>query len=95
MIGRRCKHLTVADALDAVLGYSIMNDLTSITLKSDDTIVTRDDIADANKLAIRVLLGDEEVTTDNTANLRHSVQDLLAPDPANVWPPRSAARHVS
>ena len=198
VIGERCKHLTMATALDAVFGYTIINDITSITLKSEDTyvfpapktgpmppgfewgdmqltyharskstdgfgpmgpwIVTRDEVANPNRLAVRVFMGEEEVTTDNTSNLRYSVQEVLvwasryftlepgdviqlgtaasgryslreldlqvwdgplaieiegigrisnpiervdlegrrvaakAPDPANVWPPRSVAR---
>ncbi len=122
VIGRRAKHLTHETALDVVFGYTIINDITSITLKSQDTyvfptpggdppppgfewgdmqltyharskgtdtfapmgpwIVTRDAVADPNRLSVKVFMGDEEVTADNTANLRYSVQDVL------VWASR-------
>ena len=39
VIGKRAKHLTRDTALDAVFGYTIINDITSITLKSQDTYV--------------------------------------------------------
>lgn len=122
VIGKRVKHLTHATALDAVFGYTIINDITSITLKSEDTyvfpapegsppppgfewgdmqltyharskgtdtfapigpwIVTRDEVADPNRLAVRVYMGNEEVTSDNTANLRYSIEAVL------VWASR-------
>ena len=122
VIGKRCKHLTTKTAMEAVFGYTIINDITSITLKSEDTyvfpapkegppppgfewgdmqlayharskgtdtfgplgpwIVTKDEIADPNHLAVKVFMGEEEVTSDNTANLRYSVQDVL------VWASR-------
>ena len=121
VIGRRAKHLTRENALDAVFGYTIINDITSITLKSEDTyvfpkpegvtppgfewgdmqlvyharskgtdtfapigpwIVTKDEISSPNALGVRVFMGDEEVTTDNTANLRYTVEDVL------VWASR-------
>jgi 2-keto-4-pentenoate hydratase/2-oxohepta-3-ene-1,7-dioic acid hydratase in catechol pathway len=39
VIGKRCKMVAVEDALDVVFGYTIINDVTSITLKSEDTYV--------------------------------------------------------
>jgi 2-keto-4-pentenoate hydratase/2-oxohepta-3-ene-1,7-dioic acid hydratase in catechol pathway len=39
VIGQHAKHLTQENALDAVFGYTIINDITSITLKSEDTYV--------------------------------------------------------
>lgn len=39
VIGRRTKGVAVADAMDAVFGYTIINDVTSVTLKSGDTVV--------------------------------------------------------
>lgn len=122
VIGKRSKHLTQDNALDAVFGYTIINDITSITLKSQDTyvfpkpkdgpvppgfewgdmqlayharskgtdtfapigpwIVTKDEIGNPNELAVRVFMGEEQVTADNTANLRYTVQDVL------VWASR-------
>lgn len=122
IIGRRSKHLTHENALQSVFGYTIINDVTSIGLKSEDTyvfpapedgptppgfeygamqlayharskgtdtfgplgpwIVTKDEIADPNHLAVRVFMGEQQVTCDNTANLRFSVEDVL------VWASR-------
>jgi 2-keto-4-pentenoate hydratase/2-oxohepta-3-ene-1,7-dioic acid hydratase in catechol pathway len=122
VIGQHCKNLTAETALDAVFGYTIINDITSITMKSEDTyvfpapksgptppgfewgdmqltyharskstdgfgpmgpwIVTRDEIANPNRLAVKVFMAEEEVTADNTANLRYSVQEVL------VWASR-------
>lgn len=121
VIGKRAKLLTRGNALDAVFGYTVINDITSITLKSEDTyvfpkpegstppgfewgdmqlvyharskgtdtfapigpwIVTRDEVAAPNALGVRVFMGDEEVTTDNTANLRYTVEEVL------VWASR-------
>ncbi|MAE96071.1 MAG: fumarylacetoacetate hydrolase [Deltaproteobacteria bacterium] len=39
VVGREAKFLTRENALDAVLGYTIINDVTSVGLKSEDTIV--------------------------------------------------------
>lgn len=39
MIGRRVRDLDEADALDAVFGYTIVDDVTSVDLKSGDTVV--------------------------------------------------------
>lgn len=41
-------------------------------------VVTPDEIGDPNRLAIRGWLGDELVTQDSTANLRFSVQKVIA-----------------
>jgi 2-keto-4-pentenoate hydratase/2-oxohepta-3-ene-1,7-dioic acid hydratase in catechol pathway len=118
VIGQRCKMVAVEDALDVVFGYTILNDVTSITLKSEDTyvfpspdidpppagfehgsmqlvyharskntdtfgpsgpwIVTKDEIADPNRLTVKVFMGDEECTSDSTGNLRFSIQQVIA-----------------
>jgi 2-keto-4-pentenoate hydratase/2-oxohepta-3-ene-1,7-dioic acid hydratase in catechol pathway len=39
VIGRRVKNLSVDQALDAVFGYTVVDDITSVTLKSGDTTV--------------------------------------------------------
>lgn len=39
IIGRRVKNIAEADALDAVFGYTIVDDVTSVHLKSGDTTV--------------------------------------------------------
>lgn len=38
IIGRRSKDLTLENALDAVFGYTIINDVTSVGLKDEDSI---------------------------------------------------------
>lgn len=39
IIGKRCKRLAPEQVQDAIFGYTIINDITSITLKSEDTYV--------------------------------------------------------
>ncbi len=39
VIGRRAKNVEVAEALDAVFGYTIVDDITSPALKAGDTVV--------------------------------------------------------
>ena len=41
VIGRECKHLTAANALDAVLGYSIGNDMSERTWQASDRTLWR------------------------------------------------------
>ncbi|MBD1382315.1 fumarylacetoacetate hydrolase family protein [Metabacillus arenae] len=117
VIGRRCKSLSLEEAMGAVFGYTIMNDITSVTLKSDDTIVfpnpgvtppppgwehgekhltyharskstdtfgpcgpwivTKDEIPNPDALSVKVYMGDELCTEDNTGNLNYSVARVL------------------
>ena len=39
VIGRRVKRISAAEAMDAVFGYTIVDDVTSVDLKTDDTVV--------------------------------------------------------
>jgi 2-keto-4-pentenoate hydratase/2-oxohepta-3-ene-1,7-dioic acid hydratase in catechol pathway len=118
VIGRRSKHLEPAEVADAIFGYTIMNDVTSITLKGEDTyvfprpgiepappgfehgdmhlvyharskgtdgfgpcgpwIVTADEIAGPDDLAVNVFMGNELCSSDSTANLRFSVAEVIA-----------------
>jgi len=39
VIGRRVKRISAAEAMDAVFGYTIVDDITSVDLKTDDTVV--------------------------------------------------------
>jgi 2-keto-4-pentenoate hydratase/2-oxohepta-3-ene-1,7-dioic acid hydratase in catechol pathway len=39
IIGRESKDLSPEEALDAIFGYTIVNDVTSVDLKSEDTVV--------------------------------------------------------
>lgn len=126
VIGTRAKDLADDDAMDAVFGYTVVNDVTSVGLKSQDTvvfkqsgagsftkvegdgpppgfehgdmqltyharskgtdtfapcgpwIVTRDEVADPNRLGVRLFMGDELCTDDNTGNLAYHVPRVLA-----------------
>jgi 2-keto-4-pentenoate hydratase/2-oxohepta-3-ene-1,7-dioic acid hydratase in catechol pathway len=130
VIGRRAKDVADADALAHVFGYTIINDVTSPGLKSEDSIelvmppgagvgtygkllgwranrdddharsnyltyharskgtdtfgpigpwiVTADDIADPNALAVNSFDGDDAVFVDSTANLLFPVQRVIA-----------------
>lgn len=123
IIGRRVKRVPVDEALDVVFGYTVVDDITSVGLKSGDTavfpgsfadviggaparpgqpargfeygdltltyharskgtdtfapcgpwIVTRDEIADPQALAVSLTLDGELCIEDNTANLVHTV----------------------
>ena len=117
VIGRRGKFISRDGAFDHVFGYTVMNDITSVSMKSEDTyvwanpgfdwtppgfefgnmqlayhgrskstdgfgpsgpwIVTRDEVADPNDLAVRVYMGDELCAEDHTRNLRHSVPQVI------------------
>jgi 2-keto-4-pentenoate hydratase/2-oxohepta-3-ene-1,7-dioic acid hydratase in catechol pathway len=118
VIGRQCKLVDPAKALDYVFGFTVINDVTSVGLKSEDTyvwpnpgqeppppgfefgnmqlayharskgtdtfgpcgpwIVTRDEIPNANDLKVQVYMGDELCANDHTANLRHSVAEVVS-----------------
>jgi 2-keto-4-pentenoate hydratase/2-oxohepta-3-ene-1,7-dioic acid hydratase in catechol pathway len=126
VLGRRVKSVAVDDALEAVFGYTIVNDVTSVDLKSADTVVfkrsgaesftrteegatppgfehgdmqltyharskgtdtfapcgpwvvTRDELPDPNDLGVRLFMGDELCTEDNTGNLTFGVAEVLA-----------------
>jgi 2-keto-4-pentenoate hydratase/2-oxohepta-3-ene-1,7-dioic acid hydratase in catechol pathway len=39
VIGRRVKRISAAEAMEAVFGYTIVDDITSVDLKTDDTVV--------------------------------------------------------
>lgn len=39
VIGRRVKRISADEAMDAVFGYTIVDDITSVDLKTDDTVV--------------------------------------------------------
>lgn len=124
VIGATVRDLSEADALDAVLGYTVINDITSPALKDRDSmelalpvsigpapdwrhvhgeedhslyltyharskgcdtfapmgpwLVSTDEVADPNNLKVLGLLDDSPVLEDSTANLRFSVQQVLA-----------------
>jgi len=118
VIGRHCKHLAPAEVAESIFGYTIIDDVTSITLKSEDTyvfpdpgitppppgfdhgemhlvyharskgtdtfgpcgpwVVTRDEIADPNRLDVKVWMGDELCASDNTGKLRFPIEQVIS-----------------
>ncbi|MGH9099667.1 MAG: fumarylacetoacetate hydrolase family protein [Acidimicrobiales bacterium] len=118
VVGRGGTDIEPESALDHVFGYTIFNDLTAPTLRSEDTfhyraihpgategdvsyvdtwvsypgrykgadtfgpigpwIVTRDEVPDPHRLTVRCVHQGRLVTEDSTANLRHSVPDVLS-----------------
>lgn len=124
VIGKRLRRADRSEVLAAVFGYTIINDITSPGLKSQDSVelvlpeqlntgedwrrthgeadhsiyltyharskgsdtfaptgpwlVTADAIADPNNLTVGGYLDGDLVLQDSTANLTHSVQDVLS-----------------
>jgi 2-keto-4-pentenoate hydratase/2-oxohepta-3-ene-1,7-dioic acid hydratase in catechol pathway len=119
VLARGGSDIDLDDAADHVFGYTIMNDLTSPTMRADDTfhyraihpradggegieyvdtwvsysgrykgadtfgpmgpwIATADSIADPHDLTVRCEHQGRLVTEDNTANLTHTVTDVIA-----------------
>jgi 2-keto-4-pentenoate hydratase/2-oxohepta-3-ene-1,7-dioic acid hydratase in catechol pathway len=91
VIGRRCKHLTTANALDAVLGYSIGNDMSERTWQSSDRTLWRAKNIDTFKpmgpwietdvtletLKTEVRVNGEVKCAFNTNDMIHGVVDYL------------------
>jgi 5-carboxymethyl-2-hydroxymuconate isomerase len=95
VIGRRARRLTHQNALDAVFGYTVANDVSArdvqfsesqwVRGKSFDTfcplgpaVVTRDEIADPQSLALRTLVNGETMQDSTTAEMLFGVAELLA-----------------
>lgn len=102
VIGRECRHVPPARALEHVFGYSIMNDVTArdrqVRLRPDGTaayalgpgksfdtsapigpvIVTRDEIADPQALAVRTWVNGELRQDNSTARMIWGVAQLVA-----------------
>jgi 2-keto-4-pentenoate hydratase/2-oxohepta-3-ene-1,7-dioic acid hydratase in catechol pathway len=95
VIGRTARRVTQTDALDFVLGYTCLNDVSARDLqfgdgqwvrgKSLDTfcpigpvLVTADEIADPQTLAIECRIGDRVVQRANTALMYFGVAELIA-----------------
>jgi 2-keto-4-pentenoate hydratase/2-oxohepta-3-ene-1,7-dioic acid hydratase in catechol pathway len=95
VIGRRARNVTIAAALDHVLGYTCLNDVSARDLqfgdgqwvrgKSLDTfcpmgpaLVTADEIGDPQDLAIRCLVGDEEVQAARTSAMYFGVAEIIS-----------------
>ena len=93
VIGRTASHLTLANALDYVAGYTIVNDMSvahsnfyrpSIPLKAVDgfcpigpRVVSKADIQDPDKLNLSVYIDGNLVQTSNTGNRLRNVAQLL------------------
>ena len=96
VIGRPCKNVRRADALDYVLGYTCANDVSARDWqikwggsqwcrgKTFDTfaplgpcIVTKDEIPDPNRLAIRTLLNGETMQQNSTADMIFDVPTVI------------------
>jgi 2-keto-4-pentenoate hydratase/2-oxohepta-3-ene-1,7-dioic acid hydratase in catechol pathway len=95
VIGRRARRVSTGEALDYVLGYACLNDVSARDLqfgdgqwvrgKSLDTfcplgpaIVTADEIADPQGLAIRCLVNDEVLQESNTSEMFFSVAEIVS-----------------
>lgn len=93
VIGKRGRNIPVERALEHVAGYSCYMDGSArdwqhawftagknwpSTGGFGPWLVTRDEIADPNALAIKTRLNGMEVQNDNTASMIHSVPELIA-----------------
>jgi 2-keto-4-pentenoate hydratase/2-oxohepta-3-ene-1,7-dioic acid hydratase in catechol pathway len=95
VIGSPARNVSVESALDHVLGYACLNDVSARDLqfgdgqwtrgKSLDTfcpmgpaIVTRDEIPDPQKLAIRCLVDGEPVQESSTERMFFSVAEIIS-----------------
>lgn len=119
VIGRTAKDISVEDAYQYVFGYTILNDITSPTMRAEDTfhyraihpkngeageieyvdtwtsypgrykasdtfgcmgpwLVTRDEVADPHRLAVRCHHQGRLVTEDSTENLFFKTPEVLA-----------------
>ena len=95
MIGRTARRVSREDALDHVLGYTCLNDVSARDIqfgdgqwvrgKSLDTfcpmgpaIVTTDELADPQGLAIRCIVGDEVLQEANTSQMYFSVAEIVS-----------------
>jgi 2-keto-4-pentenoate hydratase/2-oxohepta-3-ene-1,7-dioic acid hydratase in catechol pathway len=119
VVGRRARDLAPEDALDAVFGYTIMNDVTSNGMRAEDRfhywavysdpddpsgtrrveqhlsyaarykgsdtfgvlgpwLVTRDEIANPDDLAVSCTVGGETVASDSTRYYNFKVAEVLS-----------------
>ena len=96
VIGKAAKYVSVADALDHVAGYCIVNDVSErdfqTTLsgqwtkgKSCDTfgptgpwLVTRDEVADPQNLAMTLDVNGKRMQTGNTSKMIFSVAQIIS-----------------
>ncbi len=85
VIGKCGRDINEASAYEHVYGYTIINDLTSPTMREDDTfgpmgpwLCTRDEVPDPHDLTVRCLHQQRLITEDNTRNLFYKVPQVLA-----------------
>jgi 2,4-didehydro-3-deoxy-L-rhamnonate hydrolase len=94
VIGVRVKHVSVENALEAVQGYSCLNDVSARSMQFSDgqwtraksldtfcpigTVVPRDEVGDPQSLRIRCSVNGETVQDATTADMIFSVAELVA-----------------
>lgn len=90
VIGRTCRNLAVGDALDAVLGYTLGNDVTARDLQSADPLQAKghegftplgpwiETDLDAGAVHLTVGIGGSSPLTGNTSRLARGVREILA-----------------
>ncbi|HGM5491799.1 TPA: fumarylacetoacetate hydrolase family protein [Serratia fonticola] len=93
VIGEACSHVSAANALDYVAGYSCYMDGSvrdwqhtwytagknwPATGAFGPCLTTRDEIPDPQALCLRTLLNGRRVQDDHTSNMVHKVADLIA-----------------
>ncbi len=81
VIGRRASHLEVATALDAVFGYTIINDITSVGLKDEDSLHLEFDSANPGQSPApwRRARGDSDWDVFLTYHFRSKCTDTFGP----------------
>jgi 5-carboxymethyl-2-hydroxymuconate isomerase len=93
VIGSRVRDVSAANALDAVAGYAVVNDVSARDLqfadgqwtrgKSPDTfcpvgpLVPRDEVPDPQTLGIRAILNGETMQNSTTANMVFGVAEII------------------
>lgn len=98
VIGRRATGLTRADALEHVLGYTVANDVTTVSPWADDVFFAskvgenatplgpwiETELHDPDDVEIVVRIDGDVVRTSSTAQLPHSIADILVAITARV-----------
>lgn len=80
IIGRRCRNLTAATALNAVLGFTIINDITSPALKDRDSMEVIPPFGGfGSDLGWRQVRGDDDNSLYLTYHARSKGCDTFAP----------------
>jgi 2-keto-4-pentenoate hydratase/2-oxohepta-3-ene-1,7-dioic acid hydratase in catechol pathway len=94
VIGRRCKDVPEEEALDAIAGYTLVNDLSARDYQfmtpqwgpgkvfdgsapCGPALVTPDEAGEHDSIGISMTLNGEQVQSDTTASLIHSIPALI------------------